>query len=57
MDKKLAFNKATVASLNPDQQLNFAGGAPRTFEPICQTRLVTCETRAYTDEFCKPCKD
>ncbi|NSL90913.1 hypothetical protein ECE50_029080 [Chitinophaga sp. Mgbs1] len=57
IERKLSFNKATIASLNPAQQHHIEGGAPITFQINCQTRQVTCQTIPYTERLCRPCMD
>ncbi|MBV8253381.1 MAG: class I lanthipeptide [Chitinophaga sp.] len=59
LEKKLAFNKTTIAYLNASQQSQIGGGLqPVTKQIICAgpTRQLTCETIADpADTICIIC--
>ncbi|NSL90917.1 hypothetical protein ECE50_029100 [Chitinophaga sp. Mgbs1] len=55
--KKLAFNKATIASLNNEQQFVLAGGAipPTKLTPCITGQEDTCPTIPFTHHACVRC--
>ncbi|NSL90912.1 class I lanthipeptide [Chitinophaga solisilvae] len=57
IEKKLSFNKETIASLNNEVQSRMAGGLPPfTLNPRCvETRGESCNTFPYTQEVCVFC--
>ncbi|RBL90149.1 class I lanthipeptide [Chitinophaga flava] len=57
VQKKISFNKTTIAALNAQHQAMIAGGLlPITRQVACQeTNYASCNTFRYTEDQCILC--